>query len=85
MLDTAVQKRNTIPIDVIVWAREVEVRGLPPALQTEFEQRGAFWATRGLRMTDRLFGQLETEHPELLFSKLEVKKPESHDCEHDHD
>jgi hypothetical protein len=65
----------TIPapdIEVIVWAKEVEVRGLPRDLETEYERRGAFWATRGLRMTTTLFESLEKERPELKFLKREV-------------
>ncbi len=65
-------------VEVMVWKREVELRGLPLELQLEFEKRGAFWATRGLRMTDRLFAQLEAEHPEFFFNKLELKSPEPH-------
>ncbi len=68
-------------IEVMVWKREVELRGLPLELQREYETRGAFWATRGLRMTDRLFAQLEAEHPEFYYNKLELKSPES--CEHE--
>lgn len=60
------------PIDVILWSKEVEIRGLPRPLETEYEGRGAFWATRGLRMTRGLFELLEIEHPELVFEKREV-------------
>ncbi len=62
-------------IDVILWAKEVEVRGLPRELETEYESRGAFWVTRGLRMTRSLFELLEIEHPELDFRKYEVPTP----------
>jgi hypothetical protein len=62
-------------VDVILWAKEVEVRGLPPELTTEYEQRGAFWVTRGLRMPRGLFELLEIEHPELVFRKYEVPTP----------
>lgn len=64
-------------VDVIVWAKEVEVRGLPRALESEYESRGAFWVTRGLRMTRGLFELLEIEHPELTFRKYEVPSPPS--------
>jgi hypothetical protein len=73
---------QTVPvsaIDAIVWKKEVELRGLPLPLQFEFEKRGAFWATRGLRMTDGLFRQLETEHPELTFVKREWIEPKKKD------
>jgi hypothetical protein len=60
------------PIDVILWSKEVEIRGLPRPIETEYEERGAFWATRGLRMTRALFELLEIEHPELVFEKREV-------------
>lgn len=60
------------PIEVILWSKEVEIRGLPRTIETEFEERGAFWATRGLRMTRALFELLEIEYPELTFEKREV-------------
>lgn len=69
----------TSPIDAIVWSKEVEVRGLSLPLQLEYEKRGAFWATRGLRMTDGLFCQLEREHPELTFVKREWIAPKKKD------
>ncbi len=62
-------------VDVILWAKEVELRGLPRELETEYESRGAFWVTRGLRMTRSLFELLEIEHPELNFRKYEVPTP----------
>ncbi|MGQ9896988.1 MAG: hypothetical protein ACUVR8_05470 [Acidobacteriota bacterium] len=62
-------------VDVILWDKEVEVRGLPRELETEYESRGAFWVTRGLRMARSLFELLEIEHPELNFRKYEVPKP----------
>lgn len=62
-------------VDAIIWAREVEVRGLPRELEMEYESRGAFWVTRGLRMTRSLFELLEIEHPELVFRKYEVPVP----------
>ncbi len=64
-------------VDVILWAKEVELRGLPRALETEYEARGAFWATRGLRMTRSLFELLEVERPDLAFQKYEVPSPPS--------
>ncbi|MDW8217215.1 MAG: hypothetical protein RML57_06395 [Acidobacteriota bacterium] len=64
-------------VDVILWAKEVELRGLPRALEAEYEGRGAFWVTRGLRMTRSLFERLEREHPELTFRKYEVPSPPS--------
>ncbi len=62
-------------VDVILWSKEVEVRGLPRELETEYESQGAFWVTRGLRMTRSLFELLEIEHPELSFRKYEVPTP----------
>ncbi len=64
-------------VDVIMWAKEVELRGLPRALEVEYEGRGAFWVTRGLRMTRSLFELLEIEHPELTFRKYVVPSPPS--------
>ncbi|OYT72520.1 MAG: hypothetical protein CFK52_04790 [Chloracidobacterium sp. CP2_5A] len=64
-------------VDVILWSREVELRGLPRALEAEYEARGAFWVTRGLRLTRSLFELLEIERPELEFRKYEVPPPPS--------
>ncbi|MFQ3582239.1 MAG: hypothetical protein SNJ67_02160 [Chloracidobacterium sp.] len=66
-------------VDVILWSKEVELRGLPRELETEYEGRGAFWVTRGLRMTRGLFECLEIEHPELTFRKYEVPSLSSAD------
>ncbi|MBX7223937.1 MAG: hypothetical protein K1Y36_28740 [Blastocatellia bacterium] len=80
MSETTKMALEALTYDVIVWAREVEVRGLPVHLQKELENFGAFWATRGMRMPDYVFEKFTEMHPELVFQRHELQKPE--ECEH---